>query len=175
MVVPNPWSLDFCMKGLILLIINDIIIGKMTIEDIEEVLVIENLCFTLPWTRQSFVDEISQNNHAHYHIIKHSKKTIGYSGLWKVLDEGHITNIAIHPDYRRMGMASKLLNHMLDYCVNQQISSLTLEVRASNIAAQNLYKKYGFVEAGIRKAYYSDNKEDAIIMWKNNVTNNDNH
>lgn len=148
---------------------NDIIVNKMSVIDIEEVLIIESLCFTLPWSRQSFLDELMFNKFAHYHIARSNDTAIGYSGLWKVLDEGHITNIAVHPDYRRLGIGSRLIQNMLDYCTGQNITSLTLEVRKSNTAAQSMYKKFGFIEAGMRKSYYSDNNEDAIIMWKNDI------
>ena len=137
--------------------------------DIDEIVEIENLCFTIPWARFSFLNELMSNKFAHYHVIRFNSRIIGYLGLWKVIDEGHITNIAIHPDYRRIGMASKLLEYILKFSLDQNIASLTLEVRKSNTAAQELYKKYGFTEAGVRKSYYSDNNEDAIIMWNTNI------
>ena len=150
--------------------INDIIINKMKSSDIDQVLIVENLCFTIPWSFQSFVNELTYNKFAHYHVARHSEMIIGYSGLWKVLDEGHITNIAVHPDFHRQGVASKMLESLMQFSIENEIASLTLEVRKSNIPAQNLYKKYGFTEAGIRKAYYSDNHEDAIIMWNKSIT-----
>ena len=148
---------------------NNLIINKMLIKDIEEVVLIEKLCFSLPWTRDSFLNELHSNKHAHYHIIRQKDRIVGYAGLWKVLDEGHITNIAVHPETRRMGVGSKLLEHIVKFSVEQEIFSLTLEVRKSNIPALELYKKFEFKEAGIRKAYYSDNNEDAVIMWKENI------
>ncbi len=148
---------------------NSLIISKMEISHIEEVLVIEQMCFSLPWTRQSFENELLGNKFAYYHVAQYNGASAGYSGLWKVLDEGHITNIAIHPDYRRRGIGSSLVKHMFDFCLVEKIRSLTLEVRESNIPARNMYKKLGFIEAGIRKAYYQDNNEDAIIMWKKNL------
>ena len=148
---------------------NCLIINKMVVEDIGEVVVIENLCFSLPWAHDSFLNELHSNKHAHYHVIRQENRIVGYAGLWKVLDEGHITNIAVHPENRRAGIGSKLLEHMFKFSIEQEISSLTLEVRKSNISALKLYKKYGFEEAGIRKAYYSDNNEDAVIMWKTNI------
>jgi len=144
---------------------SNIIIKRMTIDDIKDILVIENLCFTLPWSYESFYNEVQLNKFAHYHIIRFNDQITGYIGLWQVLDEGHITNIAIHPDFRRLGLACKLIEYTLDFCKDSSITSLTLEVRKSNISAQNLYKKYGFVEEGIRKQYYADNKADSIIMW----------
>lgn len=141
----------------------------MKIEDIDDILIIENLCFLIPWTEQSFHDEISKNRHAHYKIIIFENKIIGYIGFWQVLDEGHITNIAIHPEYRNRGLASLLLENTLIFCKNINVESLTLEVRKSNLPARSLYKKYGFIEEGCRKKYYSDNNEDAIIMWRRDI------
>ena len=93
-------------------------------------------------------------------------KVIGFAGLWTIVDEGHITNIAVHPDYRGKGIGSKLVKSLIDNSKDWYINDLTLEVRYSNKIAQNLYKKYGFIEEGIRKNYYADNKEDAVIMWR---------
>ena len=81
------------------------------------------------------------------------------------MDEGHITNVAVHSDYRGQKIGDKLIKALVKICKDNNIISMTLEVRVSNIVAQNLYKKYGFKLAGIRKEYYSDNKEDAMIMW----------
>ena len=81
------------------------------------------------------------------------------------LDESHITNIAIHPNYRKQGIASKLLEEFLNYCKSQGCIAYTLEVRSGNKAARALYEKYNFKQDGIRKGYYEDNKEDAVIMW----------
>lgn len=148
---------------------NDIVIRRMFIADIKEIEVIENLCFSLPWSYESFYNEIQSNKFAHYFIILFNNQIVGYIGLWQVLDEAHITNVAIHPDYRQQGLASKLIEYTLDFCRETGILSITLEVRKSNIPAQNLYKKFGFFEEGIRKQYYSDNKEDAIIMWNKSI------
>jgi ribosomal-protein-alanine N-acetyltransferase len=147
----------------------DLCVLKMTAQDIEHVALIEKTCFSIPWSKQQFEDELLKNSHAHYHVIKLNDQVIGYMGLWKIFDEGHITNIAVLPDYRRSGVASFLLKHVFSFCIEQDIRSLTLEVRKSNTPAIELYKKHGFTESGFRKAYYSDNNEDAIIMWKNDI------
>ena len=147
----------------------DLIVLKMSFNDVERVEEIEKLCFSIPWSQKQFIDELSLNSHAHYHVIKHKQQIVGYMGLWKIIDEGHITNIAINPNFKRMGFGSFLLKHVLDFCISENINSLTLEVRKSNTPAIELYKKYGFAESGIRKAYYSDNNEDAIIMWLNRI------
>lgn len=106
------------------------------------------------------------NNFARYLVIKQEDKVIGYGGMWIILDEGHITNIAIHPDFRGIGAGNLILTALIDLCKAEGITALTLEVRASNTIAQNLYYKFGFELEGIRKGYYADNHEDALILWK---------
>ncbi|WP_368488635.1 ribosomal protein S18-alanine N-acetyltransferase [Clostridium sp. BJN0013] len=145
---------------------NDIEISSLKLEHIDRILLIDNLCFPTPWSRESFNKEIEGNTLARYIIAKKSKTIIGYAGMWIILDEGHITTIAVHPKYRGIGAGNLLLESLVEICKIESINNMTLEVRKSNIVAQNLYKKYGFVESGIRRSYYADNKEDAIIMWK---------
>lgn len=148
---------------------NDIDILSLKLEHIDSVLVIDTLCFPTPWSRESFQKEIENNKFARYIIAKKGDVVIGYAGMWLILDEGHITNIAVHPEYRGIGAGKLLLEALIEICRIESINSITLEVRKSNIVAQSLYKKYGFVEEGIRKEYYGDNREDAIIMWKHNI------
>jgi len=93
---------------------------------------------------------------------------VGFAGMWIILDEAHITNIAVHPEYRGFGIGTMLMESLISICKIENVIGITLEVRVSNQRAINLYKKFGFVEEGIRKAYYEDNKEDALIMWKRN-------
>ena len=106
-----------------------------------------------------------KNNLARYIVAEIDGKVVGYVGVWFVLDEGHITNVAVHSDYRGKKIGDKLIKELVELCKENNMSAITLEVRVSNIVAQNLYKKYGFKIGGIRKEYYSDNKEDAMIMW----------
>ncbi len=141
-----------------------IIIAKS--ENIDDIMVIENLSFKVPWSRKSITEEIIENDMAVYICAVIDGKAIGYAGMWHVCDEGHITNIAVHPEFRGGGIGSILVEALLSIAKENGINDLTLEVRQSNIIAQSLYKKYGFKECGGRKAYYADNKEDAIIMWK---------
>jgi len=144
-------------------------IEKMGLEHIDDIMVTENLSFKIPWSRNAFIEEITKNKFAIYLVARNYDKVIGYAGMWKVFDEGHITNIAVHPDYRGNNVGSALLEALLDNGRNEGITRMTLEVRKSNLTAQALYSKYGFESAGIRKSYYADNGEDAIIMWKNNI------
>jgi len=138
----------------------------MTIEHIDDVMVVENLSFSIPWSRDALIEEINNNKFAYYFVAKYNGALVGYGGMWKVFEEGHIMNIAVHPEYRGDGIGSRILSYMIEEAKTIGIEKMTLEVRKSNNAAQGLYNKYGFVSAGIRKAYYADNGEDAIIMWK---------
>ena len=137
--------------------------GQEHIDDIEDV---EKLSFKIPWSRQSIIDEFMNNEAAIYYCAIAGDKAVGYAGMWQVLDEGHITNIAVHPEFRCCGLGSALMEALLGEAGVRGITALTLEVRKTNFNAQALYRKYGFEDGGMRKAYYADNNEDAIIMWK---------
>ncbi|MCX8131349.1 MAG: ribosomal protein S18-alanine N-acetyltransferase [Clostridia bacterium] len=146
-----------------------ILIKKMTEEHIDDVMIVENLSFRIPWSRNAFVEEVTNNKFARYVTALIDGKAVGYAGMWKVCDEGHITNVAVHPEFRGSGIGAALVERLVELASGEGIVSMTLEVRKSNIAAQRLYSKYGFVESGCRKGYYADNGEDAIIMWKNDI------
>lgn len=143
-----------------------IIIREMHIKDIDEVLIIENLCFTMPWSKKAFEEDLNKNKLSKYIVAEHNKDVVGYIGVWRILDEGHITNIAVHPKFRKRGIARALMENLIQILKRESIIKMTLEVRASNVPAINLYNQLGFKPEGIRKAYYEDNKEDALIMWK---------
>jgi ribosomal-protein-alanine N-acetyltransferase len=145
---------------------NDIIIRKMTEYDIDQVLQIERKSFATPWSRDSFIMEVNKNNFAYYIVAEKEDKIVGYGGMWLIIDEGHITNIAVHPDYRGLGIGNILVEELIAVCKEKGFMRMTLEVRKSNKVAQSLYIKYGFEACGIRPGYYSDTKEDAVIMWK---------
>lgn len=141
----------------------------MTVDHIDEVMVVENLSFKIPWSRDAFIQEVTRNKFARYISATINGRVVGYAGMWKICDEGHITNIAVHPEFRENGIGSMLLEYLIDIARNEGIVRMTLEVRKSNLAAQKLYSKYGFKPYGIRKGYYADNNEDAVIMWKDEV------
>ena len=143
---------------------NNLIIRPMRKTDIDEVHKVEVDCFADPWSKKSLMDEL-KNNLARYLVADLNGKIVGYVGIWLIVDEGHITNVAVHSDYRGQRIGDRLVHEMVELCKKEGIFSMTLEVRKSNTVAQNLYRKYGFKMAGIRKEYYNDNKEDAIIMW----------
>jgi [ribosomal protein S18]-alanine N-acetyltransferase len=141
-------------------------IVTMTLEHIDGVMAVEKLSFTIPWSKNAFIEEITGNKFSRYVTAITENSVIGYAGMWKVFDEGHITNVAVHPEFRGSGVGSMLIEKLLEIAEKEEIKSLTLEVRKSNQAALCLYKKFGFEVEGVRKAYYADNGEDAIIMWK---------
>jgi ribosomal-protein-alanine N-acetyltransferase len=148
---------------------NDIIICSASMDNLEDLVRLSKMCFSIPWTKESLKQELLDTTFRKYLVAIKDNIVIGFIGVWIVLDEGHITNIAVHPEYRGIGIGDKLLNNLIYLCRNLEIKNITLEVRKSNIIAQNLYKKYGFLEQGIRKKYYANNNEDAIIMWKYNI------
>lgn len=141
-------------------------VAPMTLADLDEVLAVENLSFTTPWSRQSFHYELAENPRALYLVAREDGNLAGYIGMWIVFDEGHITNLAVHPGHRRRGVATLLLDALTAVAKERGVTRLTLEVRRSNVAAQLLYARYGFVCSGVRRHYYRDNNEDALIMWK---------
>lgn len=145
----------------------EIIIRKMEEKDLDRIMEVEKGAFTTPWSRESFLLEITENKLAKYFVAEVNETPVGYGGIWLILDEGHITNIAVDKEYRRLGIGEKILKALIDYCKEHKILAITLEVRENNQAARNLYKKHGFVGYGIRPNYYADEKQDAIVMWKN--------
>lgn len=145
--------------------INNIEIRLMNQNDIDGVFEVEKNCFEDYWSKQSFEKEL-KNDVARYLVAIKENKIVGYLGVWFVIDEGHITNVAVHSDCRGQKIGDMLIKQLIVECEKNNINAITLEVRISNLIAQNLYKKYGFKLAGIRKEYYQDNKEDAMIMWK---------
>lgn len=137
----------------------------MTMKDIPAVVGIEEESFATPWTEEIFEHEMTGNNYAHYLVATIDNEVIGHCGMWVVLDECHITNIAVLKAYRGHGIGEQLLKEAQQLCRDLAVAHMTLEVRVSNEVAQNMYRKLGFQDGGIRKNYYSDNREDALVMW----------
>lgn len=150
--------------------ISQIYITKMTNEDIDNVVAIEKEAYgEHHWSKSSFFDEMS-NNLAHYYCAKtEDGELVGYAGTWHILDEGHITTIAVKKEYMRKHIGEAIIVKILEDCYDSGIKYLTLEVRVSNTPAISLYTKYGFNSLGTRKGYYQDNNEDALIMWTENI------
>lgn len=132
---------------------------------IDDIMETEHSCFAIPWSKNMFLEEFSKPI-AYYIGVEHEGKLIAYGGFWKVLDEGHITNIAVTERFRRQGVGKRIIEKIISLCKDLDIHSVTLEVRESNMPAIALYKSMGFVRAGKRKEYYENNREDAVIMWK---------
>jgi ribosomal-protein-alanine acetyltransferase len=142
---------------------------KMSLDHIDGVMEVEHLSFALPWSKNSFIQEVTSNQFAHYIVAMENDKVIGYAGMWQIQDEGHITNVAVHPDFRGLHIGKGLMKELIDTARGLGIDAMTLEVRKSNEVAKNLYKSFDFFEAGVRKRYYSDNNEDAVIMWNKKI------
>ncbi|SFM14548.1 ribosomal-protein-alanine N-acetyltransferase [Gracilibacillus orientalis] len=139
----------------------------MTETDIEAVKEIDKRSFPIPWPDDIYKEELTKNQYAQYFVATLNDKVVGFCGSWMVLDEAQITNIAIDPDYRGQGYGQGLFQYLINYAVAHGIRHLSLEVRVSNITAQQMYKKFGMKLGGIRKNYYSDNQEDALVLWVN--------
>lgn len=135
--------------------------------DIDILVDIEQKSFTVPWPPEAFYQDITSNRFAVYLLMECNGKVVGYCGVWLVIDEAHITNIAILPEYRGFKLGETLLKEMMMMAIGSGAKTMTLEVRVSNHPARNLYRKLGFQEGGIRKNYYTDNLEDALVMWVN--------
>ena len=150
--------------------ISEIKIEPMTQNDVEAVVKIEEEAYGKHhWAKKSFYDEMA-NNLAKYYVAKTlDGQLVGYAGTWHIIDEGHITTIAVKKSHLRKHIGEALIVKILEDCYNEGVKYLTLEVRTSNTAAIGLYSKYGFNSLGTRKGYYQDNNEDALIMWTENI------
>lgn len=146
-----------------------IICRRMTLEDVPQVHEIELKTFHTPWSYQSFVDEMTTNKCARYVVAEEDGKVLAYAGAWLIFDEGHITNIAVDEAVRGRGIGAMVTHALMQYAANMGVQYMTLEVRKSNLVAQNLYKKLGFIELGVRKRYYEDNGEDAYLYVCQNM------
>lgn len=139
---------------------------KMTLEDIDDVYAIEVSSFTTPWTKDAFYKELVENTLAAYFVVEDENKLVAYGGMWQIMDELHITNIAVAKGSRGKGYSKVLMDGLIDYGKKYAFKHMTLEVRQSNNVAIALYEKYGFESVGIRPKYYMDTNEDALVMWK---------
>ena len=162
------------------------LVERMVLKDVPAVAAMEKLVFTMPWSARAFEYEIQYNAMAHFVVVRRKPSAmtedsgrahwwggrrvppqepiLGYAGLWLIVDEGHICTLAVHPDRRGLRLGELLLVTLIERSCALNASVVTLEVRTSNLVAQRLYRKYGFDVVGLRKGYYSDNHEDALIM-----------
>ena len=145
----------------------DLIIRRAEEKDVLAIEEIEKQCFTVPWSYESLYQDIVENKLAFYIVAELAAGQIcGYVGIWKIFDEGHITNVAVAPEYRRKHIARAMLEALMEVTAEAGIERYTLEVRAGNEPAIRLYEGLGFKSEGIRPGYYEDNGEDAVIMWR---------
>lgn len=140
-------------------------VKKMEHEHVDAVYEIEELSFFTPWSKKSIKTEID-NKIGRYIVIKENERVVSYGGFWLVLDEANINNIAVHPDYRGKGISKLLMNTLIEMAKAENAKTMYLEVRSSNSVAQKLYRGLGFAMIGLRKGYYLDTDEDAIVMMK---------
>ncbi len=153
--------------------ITRVALEPMLLADVPRVLEIERASFRTPWPSDAYTHELKENRLATYLVARIETQLVGYAGMWIILDEAHITTIAVDPSYRGQHIGERLLVGLIDVALERGARWMTLEVRKSNTAAQALYRKYGFREIGTRKGYYSDNREDAIVMWTGNLREHD--
>ena len=142
----------------------DCIIRRMTLADVDAVAAIEAATFPTPWSRDAFEQELTKNAVARYLVAEKNGEVIGFAGAWLIIDESHITNIAVREDQRGFGFGRLLTEGLMQYLSNLGAAYATLEVRVSNVRAQKLYSSIGFITLGKRKRYYEDNGEDALLM-----------
>jgi ribosomal-protein-alanine N-acetyltransferase len=166
------------------------VVERMILADVPEVGTLERIVFTLPWSNHAFEYELQYNPMAYFVVVRRCgadadgqeshrmpagliqrlrpkparQPALGYGGFWLIVDEAHICTLAVHPEWRGQGLGELLLAHLIDQATALNAAVATLEVRTSNLVAQQLYRKYGFEVVGLRKGYYSDNHEDALIM-----------
>ena len=157
-------------------------VEPMQQSDVATVAAIERAVFTMPWSSSAYGHELRANPLSHYVVARKQSlprgpdgqgidaSIVGYGGFWMMLDEAHVCTLGVHPDWRRQGIGELLLSTMIAMAAELSANVATLEVRVSNLPAQRLYEKYGFSPAGVRKGYYSDNHEDALIMTTEPIT-----
>ncbi|GEM05436.1 putative ribosomal-protein-alanine acetyltransferase [Halolactibacillus miurensis] len=137
----------------------------MRVEDLDVVAEIEKASFPTPWSRNIYREELTENNFAHYYVIENDQGVVGFIGAWIIFDEIQVTNFAVLPSERKKGYGRMLFQYLINKALLKGGRLMSLEVRKSNLAAQKIYQSFGLKKAGIRKRYYTDNNEDAIVMW----------
>ena len=141
-----------------------VVVEAMRLDDVSAVHEIERLSFSTPWPAYAFEQELRGNRLARYVVARAGERVVGFTGVWLMVDEAHITTFGVHPDWRRQGIGRQLLLNVVDLAVTLHARRMTLEVRASNDAAQTLYRSFGFDVVGRRPRYYTDDGEDALVM-----------
>ncbi len=149
--------------------VEEVAFQPMMVDDIEGVHAVERTSFATPWSKQAFLGELTENAYADYIVAKVGVRVVGYAGMWVILDEAHVTNIAVHQSFRGRKIGEHLLLELMARAKDRGAKRMTLEVRRSNLVAQQLYLKLGFQAKGVRKGYYTDTREDAIVMWREQI------
>lgn len=148
------------------------LVRPMAIADLRTVLDIDRLSFPLPWSERTYKYELNENPSSYMYVVEiqedRNRKVVGYVGFWFIVDEAHISTLAVHPDYRGYGLGELLLQTAIDDAEQLNAKIITLEVRISNQIAINLYRKHDFKDVGSRPRYYRDNNEDALLMTRDN-------
>jgi [ribosomal protein S18]-alanine N-acetyltransferase len=147
----------------------DVVVGPMRRRHLRGVMRIEQQTYPRPWSMGLFMSELGYRGNRVYLTARVDSVVVGYAGLMLVPSDGHVTTIAVDPAWRRHGIGTRLLLTLARAAIERGAENLTLEVRVGNDAAQSMYRTFGFVPAGIRRAYYADNREDALVMWANDV------
>jgi len=139
---------------------------SMREEDVPQVVALERLAFSTPWNEGSFLRELRENPLARYVVAVVGSQVVGYGGMWVLshLGEAYVTNIAVHPAFRRQGFGEGIVRRLLERARRERVRVVSLEVRRSNLVAQKLYRKLGFRFVGVRPHYYEDDGEDAFLM-----------
>jgi ribosomal-protein-alanine N-acetyltransferase len=138
-------------------------------QDMAEVMAVERAAYAQGWPATAFERELTQNPMARYLVLRGEERIAGFAGLWLMVDEAHVVTVAVLPDERRKSYGAALVHGLLNVAIEHGMALATLEVRESNEAARALYRKYGFYEVGLRKRYYADNHEDAVIMTTEDI------
>jgi ribosomal-protein-alanine N-acetyltransferase len=146
-----------------------LVISAMTPSDVSDVLRIERASFTTTWPSDAFYNELQTNKLAHYYVGRVGGKVVAYGGIWVIFEDSHITTIAVDPNHRGKRYGETMLLFLVEDAIQRGAAWMTLEVRESNTGAQQLYRKYGFTTVTTRKGYYSDNNENALVMWAGNL------
>ncbi len=144
-------------------------VSPMRRRHLRAVLAIETQVYPKPWSRRLFEDELGRGGRL-YLVARVGPTVVGYAGLLMIADDGHVATVAVDPEWQNQGIASRLLTELVCGAIGMGANQLTLEVRVSNLAAQAVYRRFGFAPAGARKGYYGDNGEDALVMWAHAVT-----
>ena len=147
----------------------EVTISPMRRRHLRGVLKIEGKVYPRPWSMGLFMSEISQRERRVYLVARVGGTVVGYGGLMLVMEDGHVTTLAVDPAWHRHSIGTRLLLALADAGMEQGTENLTLEVRLSNRPAQELYRRFGFVPAGVRKGYYVETNEDALVMWANDL------